>query len=148
MAMACTPAKEETTEEPSTAEAFDQELLKKYSTFRLTTDVSTLTENQKKIIVILIEVGKIIDEMYWYESYPARDSLMNALSDDAAKKYVAINYGPWDRLDGEKPFLPGIRERLPGANFYPADMTKEEFEAADLRDKKSLYTFIRRDENG
>jgi hypothetical protein len=147
IAASCGPAKEEATDESNTS-SFDQNLLNKYSEFTLTTDISALSENQKKIISLLIEVGQIIDEMYWYESYPARDSLMNALQDDAAKKYVAINYGPWDKLDGEKPFLPGIGERLPGANYYPADMTKEEFEAADLPDKKSLYTFIRRDESG
>ncbi len=137
----------ETTNEAATG-AFDKNLLNKYTSFKLTTDISSLTESEKKIIPLLIEVAKIIDEMYWYESYPARDSLLMALQDDAAKTFVKINYGPWDKLDGEKPFLPGIGERPPGGNYYPADMTKEEFEAADLPDKKSLYTFLRRDENG
>lgn len=148
--VACGPAKQDASDvtDETTDAAFDQNLLKKYSEFTLTTDVSSLSENQKKVIALLIEVGKIIDEMYWYESYPARDSLMSALQDDGAKKFVTINYGPWDKLDNEKPFLPGIGERPAGANYYPADMTKEEFEAADLPDKKSLYTFIRRDASG
>lgn len=148
--LACGSAKEEASEvaDETSATAFDQSLLDKYTEFTLTTDVSSLSENQKKVIALLIEVGKIIDEMYWYESYPARDSLINTLTDDAAKKFVAINYGPWDKLDNEKPFLPGVGERPAGANYYPVDMTKEEFEAADLPDKKSLYTFIRRDDSG
>ncbi len=148
--VACNSAKQETNEvsEEMSEMVFDANLLNKYATVKLTTDIGSLSENQKKIIPLLIAVGKIIDEMYWYESYPARDSLMNALSDEQAKKYVAINYGPWDKLDGEKAFLPGIGDRLPGANYYPSDMTKEEFEAADLPDKKSLYTFIRRDADG
>jgi hypothetical protein len=145
--VACTSSKDEATKEPEQTE-FDRSLLDKYTEVTLTTDVSSLSENQKKVIALLIEVGKIIDELYWYESYPARDSLLFTLDDDAAKRFVAINYGPWDKLDNEKPFLPGIGERPAGANYYPADMTKEEFEAADLPDKKSLYTFIRRDENG
>ena len=144
--LSCQSADQETTQTDATS--FDSTLLDKYTTVKLTTDLNALSENEKKIIPILIEVGKIIDEMYWYESYPVRDSLMETLTDEAAKKFVTINYGPWDKLDGDKPFLPGIGNRPPGANYYPTDMTKEEFEAADLPDKKSLYTFLRRDENG
>lgn len=145
-AMSCNAAKEETKEEAQTA--FDQNLLKKYTTVRLTTDLSLLTDNQKKLIPILIKVAEITDQMYLYASYSSRDSLLKTLSDEAAKQYVMINYGPWDKLAGDAPFIPGVGVRPPGANYYPADMTKEEFEAADLPDKKSLYTFIRRNDQG
>ena len=58
-----------------------------------------------------------------------------------------INYGPWDRISGE-PFIEGFEKRQPGANFYPADMTKEEFEKFDNPDKNSPYTLIRRNAEG
>ena len=72
----------------------------------------------------------------------------------AARRFAEINYGPWDRLEGNAPFIPGVGPKPPGANFYPTDMTKEEFEAAVMASEdggeqlRSLYTVIRRDING
>ncbi|GAA0894485.1 hypothetical protein GCM10009122_41660 [Fulvivirga kasyanovii] len=123
-------------------------LLDKYTTVKLTTDISALTENQKQMIPMLIEVGKIMDELFWFEAYGKKDSLLSTLNHEAASKFVNINYGPWDRLDGNKPFIEGVGPKPAGANFYPEDMTKEEFEAAAIEDKASLYTFIRRDSAG
>lgn len=143
----CKPANVEPTE-TNAMQRFDTKLLSKYTPVTLTTDVSTMTQKEKEIISLLIEVGKIIDEIYWYESYSSRDSLLQATEDPGARKFIEINYGPWDKLAGDAPFLPGIGAKPAGANFYPADMTKEEFEAADLPDKKSMYTFLRRDQNG
>ncbi len=147
IAISCGPAKMEPVESNS-APAFDQNLLSKYIPVTLSSDLSTLSPKEKEILSLLIDVGKIIDEMYWYESYGSRDSLLQAIQDPGARKFVEINYGPWDKLAGDAPFLPGISARPAGANFYPADMSKEEFEAADLPDKKSMYTFLKRDESG
>jgi hypothetical protein len=61
---------------------------------------------------------------------------------------VRINYGPWDRLNGDQSFVEGIGEKPLGANFYPADMTMDEFDELEDEDKTSLYTMIRRDEEG
>ena len=127
---------------------FDQSLLNQYITVTLTADLSQLSEKEKQMIPLLIKVGKIIDGMYWYETYEKKDSLLAALQDEKAKKYVEINYGPWDRLRGDSAFIDGVGAKPAGANFYPANMTKQEFEAADLPDKKSLYTFLRRDKDG
>ncbi len=141
------PKKEQETNSPS-GSTFDQSLLSKYTTVTLTADLSQLTEKEKQMIPLLMKVGKIIDGMYWYEAYGKRDSLLATLQDESARKYVEINYGPWDRLNGDTAFLEGVGVKPAGANYYPPDMTKEEFEAADLPDKKSLYTFLRRDQSG
>lgn len=125
-----------------------QEKLNQYVSVKLTTDLSALSENQRKMIPLLIDAAKIMDSLFWYDAYGQRDSLLAALDDEAAKKYVRINYGPWDRLDNNTPFIEGVGEKPPGANFYPADMTKEEFQQADLPGKDSLYTFVRRDSAG
>ncbi len=122
--------------------------LSKYVPVKLTTDLSVLTENQKKMIPILIEAGKIMHELFWYEAYGDKNKLLNSLSDKATKKFVDINYGPWDRLNGNEPFVEGVGAKPAGANFYPEDMTKDEFEAAELPAKNELYTFVRRDETG
>ena len=73
--------------------------------------------------------------------------------DGSLRRYVEINYGPWDRLDGDRPFVPGVGPRPPGAELYPHDITKEEFEraaaGAPARAARSgAYTVVRRDRPG
>jgi len=119
-----------------------------YATFTLTADLSVLTENQRKMIPILIDAAKIMDGIFWKQAYGDRDALMNSLEDEGSKRFVKINYGPWDRLKGNEPFLEGTGPKPPGAQFYPEDMTKEEFEAWNEPGKESLYTLIRRNGEG
>lgn len=122
--------------------------LVKYVKVNLTTDLSVLSENQKKMIPILIEVGKVMDEIFWQQAYGDKSVLLDTISDEKVKRFVEINYGPWDRLAGNEPFIDRAEIKPLGANFYPKNMTKEEFEVAQLEDKKSLYTLLRRDEEG
>ena len=147
LAFACsqpTQKAESTEETPSPME----QKLADYKSVRLTTDLSALSESEKAMIPKLIEAAKIMDQLFWYEAYGKKDSLLAATADEATKAYIKINYGPWDRLDDNNPFLEGVGAKPAGSNFYPADMTKEEFEAAELEGKTSLYTFIRRNEAG
>ncbi len=122
--------------------------LNKYVSVKLTADVSVLTENEQKMLPILIDAANKMNDLFWYESYGDCDALLNTISDKDTKQFVKINYGPWDRLNGNISFVEGIEAKPLGANFYPKDMTKEEFEAADMVDKSSIYNFVRRDENG
>jgi hypothetical protein len=123
-------------------------LLNKYTPFTLTTDVSQLSANEKLMIPKMIEIAKIMDELFWYEALGDKNAFLESIEDNKLKAFSIINYGPYDRLGGNKTFIPGTPDKALGANFYPEDMTKEEFEAADIADKASLYTFIRRDESG
>jgi len=125
-----------------------QQKVNQYATVKLTTDLSQLTNNQKKMIPLLIKAAKVMDTLYWYQTYGDWDSLLGSLSDSTVIKYVKINVGPWDRLDEDNPFVKGVGEKPLGANFYPKDMTKEEFESADISNKTGLYNFIRRDSAG
>ena len=129
-------------------ETTENELLRKYTPFTLKTDISKLSDNQQKMIPLLVETAKIMNELFWFEAYGDKQAFLDGLTDDNLKLYANINYGPWDRLNGNTSFVDGIGEKPLGANFYPTDMTKAEFEAADLEDKTSLYTFLRRDEAG
>ena len=144
----CQPTESTDTSTPDEEPSAMEQNLAKYVPVKLTTDLTALTENQKKMIPILIGAGKIMHELFWYEAYGEKDKLINEISDEATKKFVNINYGPWDRLDGNKSFVESVGEKPTGANYYPADMTKAEFEAADLPGKDGLYTFVRRDETG
>jgi len=125
-----------------------QKNLSKYVNVKLTSDLSGLTENERKMLPILIKAANQMNDLFWYEAYGDKDELLKSITDEDTKKFATINYGPWDRLAGNKSFVEGIGEKPKGANFYPADMTKEEFEAADIENKTSIYNFVRRDENG
>ncbi len=119
-----------------------------YTSVKLTTDLSKLSNHEKKMIPLMIEAAEIMDQLFWFESYGKGDSLLSATEDEKLKSYIKVNYGPWDRLQGFQSFIPGIGSKPAGANFYPADITKEEFEAFDDLEKTSQYTFIRRNDEG
>ncbi len=125
-----------------------QDKLDDYVSVKLTTDLSKLTENEKKILPLLIRAADIMNNLYWEQAYGNKADLLASITDEEVKKIVNINYGPWDRMNDNQSFVEGIGIKPLGANFYPIDMTKEEFEKADLKDKKSQYTFLRRDQNG
>jgi hypothetical protein len=119
-----------------------------YAPFRLSTDMTQLSDRQKLMVPILIKAARIMDELFWVEAYGDKEALIGSVPDSATRRFVEMNYGPWDRLDGNRSFVDGIGEKPKGANFYPADMTAEEFDAADLVDKASPYTLVRRDGQG
>lgn len=122
--------------------------LDKYVSFKLTSDLSVLSEKEREMLPILIKAAHKMNELFWYESYGDKNELLSKVEDEAIKKFVKINYGPWDRLNGNKSFVEGIGEKPKGANYYPADITKEEFDTFTDKNKSSLYTFVRRKEDG
>ena len=122
--------------------------LNEYVAVKLTTDVSLLSEKEKQMIPLLIQATNIMNDLFWYQTYGDKVALLSKISDEDTKTFVGINYGPWDRMNGNVSFVDGIGAKPAGANFYPADMTKDEFEAAELDGKNSLYTFLRRDAEG
>lgn len=123
-------------------------MVSKYVEITLSADLSQLSDNQKKMISILIDAAKEMDELFWLQSYGNKDSLLNSIQDPLAKEFTIINYGPWDRLDGNKPFLDNFGDKPQGAGYYPTDMTKEEFESFESADKTSGYTVLRRNSEG
>ena len=106
-----------------------------------------LSENDKKIVAIFREVADIMDGLFWKQTFGDK-SRMETLTNEYEKAYAMINYGPWDHLDDNKPFVKGWGEKPLGCQYYPQDMTTAEWEAFDDPDKLSLYTVVRRDENG
>lgn len=125
-----------------------QQKVNEYAVVRLTTDLSKLTDKEKQMIPILVEVSEIMDDIFWEQTLGNKAAFFDTIKDEATRQFAMINYGPWDRLDENKPFIAGIGKKAPGANFYPADMTKEEFEKWNNKDKASQYTLIRRNADG
>ena len=129
-------------------QTYVEERLPIYAKVRLTTDIQKLTENERKVLPLLIKAAEIMDELFWKQSYPQRDSLLATVQDEKTKEFILINYGPWDRLNDNKPFVKGVGPKPAGSGFYPANMTKEELESSNVADKKGLYSMIRRTESG
>lgn len=119
-----------------------------YTEFTLNADLSHLSDNQKKMIGILIEVSEIMDDLFWREAYGDKDRLLASIKDPQLKLFTEINYGPWDRLNDNKPFLKGVKAKPLGAAFYPSDATKEEVEASPDPAIRSLYTMVKRNAEG
>jgi len=119
-----------------------------YVSVDLVGDLSHLSDNQKNMLSLLIDASKIMGDLFWLQSYGEPEKLLSQLSDPKARWFAAVNYGPWDRLNGDKPLFTGISAKPLGAQFYPADMTKKEFEALDLPGKDGQYSIIKRDKKG
>jgi len=122
--------------------------LASYAPVKLEADLSAFNKRQKKMIALLVEAADSMNAIYWRQSWGDKDALLSRISDPATREFAQLNYGPWDRLNNDKPFVGGVEERPPGAQFYPADMTREQFDQSPLKDKTSLYTLLRRDAQG
>lgn len=119
-----------------------------YTDFTLTSDLSHLSDNQVEMVGLLIDAAEIMDDLFWLQAYGDKANFPDFKGDENARSFFMKNYGPWDRLDGDKPFLASVDDKPLGANFYPTDMSKEEFDAFENPDKEGLYSVIERDENG
>src|SRR5689334_20701169 len=95
-----------------------------YTPVRLTTDLTKLTPAERRMLPLLIDAARAMDDGFWMQTYGNRDSLLTSLTDPAVRRFTEINYGPWDRLRDDAPFVPGVGAKPAGANFYPHDLTK------------------------
>jgi len=132
----------------SSEDSLIQAKIKEFAVVKLTTDIGKLTENEKKMIPLLIEVAQIADGLYWQQTLGDKKAFLDSIHDTLLYQFAQINYGPWERLNANKPFIKGYGDKPAGANFYPGDMSKEEFEKWNNKDKSSQYTLIRRGSDG
>jgi len=132
--------------EDSSAEYLDG--LSTYIPFQLTTDLSQLSESEQKMLPHLFAAADVMSDLFWQQSYGDKDQLLSSISNPKLREFAEINYGPWDRLNDNAPFLDNVESKPPGANIYPNDITKDEFESLGLQDEKGQYSMVRRDETG
>jgi len=127
----------------------------------LQADTTRLTPGDRQVLHSLIEAARVMDTLYLIQAWSGNPGTLRALEDDATPEgrqrlhYFQINMGPWSRLDGGKAFVPGAPPKPPQANFYPEDMTKEEFSQwarrlpeAGQKSATGFFTVIRRDAGG
>ncbi len=132
-----------------------EERLAKFAPTEMTYDESLLSGEQKQVLEKLVLAAKVIDKIFWKQASHVGLSILEDFQDAdnvAANdflRYLRINFGPYDRLEENKPFI-GTDTKPLGAGFYPADMTKDDFEVF-VRENPNLktslesnYTVIRR----
>jgi len=107
-------------------------------------------EEDREVVRLLIEAARPMEDVFWRQAYGDPAPLRAAIEDADLWRYLVVNKGPWDRLDGNAPFLSGVGPKPEGANFYPPGMTTEELEAAAEENPTldDLYTLVRRGEDG
>ena len=124
----------------------------------LEVDVSRLSDGDQKALVKLIQASRIINDIFLTQLWSGNHAELAKLEKDESElgrarlDYFWINKSPWSEIDGHSAFVPGVPpKKLPGANFYPEDMTKAEFESwaralpRDQREQaEGFFTVIRR----
>lgn len=115
-----------------------------FADFTLTSNIEDLSNKQREMLKLFFEAAKIMDKLFWEQAYGSKEKALKLSQDKSAQEFIKINYGPWERLNNDSSFITGIGPKPLGANFYPTDMTKGEFEAFEDENKKSLYTVIRK----
>jgi len=135
-----------------------EKMTARFAPTELRVDTGALSPGDQKALVKLIEAGRIMHEIFLDQMWSGNDALRDKLREDrtplgrARRHYFRINASPWSAVDAERAFLPDVPARKPlGANFYPQDMSKQEFETwlKDLNDTeqeqaKGYFTVVRR----
>ena len=133
-------------------------MIHRFAPTPLRADTSRLSAGDRQAMTKIVEAARIFDEIFMKQLWSGDLALYAKLQKDtsplgkARLHYFWINKGPWSDIDDYKAFLPGVPPRkLPGANFYPADMTKEDFERwvaalspQEQEQAKGFFTVIRR----
>lgn len=110
--------------------------IKRYAPTEMSADVSGLQAGDRQALDKLVQASELLDPLYLRQVWGGNPALLQKLKADDSPEgrlryhYFLINLGPWDRLDEDEPFVEGVpHEKPPHANFYPDDMTRQEFES-------------------
>src|SRR6266446_1813330 len=135
--------------------------IKRFAPTFLTADITTLGANDVRALRKIIAAAKLFDPLYRRQIWSGNEALLKKLQADKTAlgrerlHYFLINQGPWSQLDENQPFIDGVPARPPQANFYPADITKEEFNTwlssvstAEKAPATGYFYVIRRDPGG
>ncbi|MEO8434332.1 MAG: hypothetical protein ABI596_05515 [Pyrinomonadaceae bacterium] len=128
--------------------------IRRFSPTVLTADTSRLSPNDRQALQKIIAAAKYMDPLFLRQVWSGNEALLKKLErykDPAWARYFRINSGPWSRLDHNELFVHGEgvpAEKPPQANYYPADMTKDEFNSwlnglsAEEKEKATGYFYV------
>jgi len=126
-------------------------MIARFAPVELHADPSKLSPGDQKALAKLLDAARVIDDIFLDQVWSGNVYLRSQLVQDttplgkARLHYFDLNKGPWSELDEQVAFLPGVPEKkLPGANFYPEDMTKQEFESWSNDAAQGFFTVIKR----
>src|ERR1051325_3134730 len=143
---------------PDTAEL--NRMTSRFAVTEIRADTSHLTPGDRSALADLVRAARIFDDIFMDQLWSGGHALLEKIKQDrsplgrAQLQYFWLNKGPWSDLDGHVAFLAGVPARKPlGANFYPEDMTKEQFESwvktlppDRQKEAEGFFTVIRRHE--
>jgi peptidase M49-like protein len=119
-----------------------QRMTARFAPAEIGADLSALPKNERDALGKLVDAARIMDALFLRQVWAGNDALLQDLARVAAAPvgprasrsaaarlhYFLINKGPWDRLDHNRAFVPGVPPKPEGANFYPAETTKEQLQ--------------------
>jgi hypothetical protein len=134
-----------------------QRMAARFAPTPLRVDISRLSGGDRQALAKLIEAGRLMNPVFLKQYWSGDLDLYARLQKDttplgkARLRLFWINKGPWSALDEYRPFIPGVpAEKPPGSNFYPEDMTRQDFETwvatlpkEDQDHARSFFTVIR-----
>ena len=122
--------------------------LSRYRKVTLSSNLSTCSEAEREALNMLIGAAKQADDIFWKQAFGNREALLSSCSDSFMKAFIGLNYGPWDRLNEDKPFVAEYGAKPAGSALYPATISREEFNKLEDPQKNSPYSILKRDEFG
>src|SRR5262245_30848845 len=135
--------------------------IKRFAPTDLTADLSKLSSNDRKALGKLVQAARLMDSIYLRQAWSGNAKLVPSLRTDTSPEgeeilhYFNINMGPWSKLDHDEPFVDGVPPIPPGANYYPEDLTKDEFNSwvqtvpeDQRKEATGFYTVVRRERGG
>lgn len=132
--------------------------LQKLAPVEIKADLTGLNKNEQQALRLLVKAAMLMDRLFMRQVHHQNWAIVKALEQGknpdykVLLDYFRINFGPFDRLNNDQPFINLSVKKPAGANFYPVDITKEEFEQwikshpADEAAFTSLFTVIARKE--
>jgi hypothetical protein len=146
-----------------------QKLTARYAPAEIGADITGLAKNEREALARLVDAARLMDALFLRQVWAGNDAMLQELAQQAARPagprasrtaaarlhYFLLNKGPWDRLDHNKPFIPGAPAKPASANFYPAGATKDDVQkwldslTATARETATgFFTTIRRSGKG
>jgi Peptidase family M49 len=138
-----------------------QKMTARFAPVEIKADVSKLPDNERKALAKIVEAARIMDPLFLRQSSAGNEACLQSLVRDesplgrARLHYFMINQGPWDRLEHDAPFVPGVGPKPESGNFYPAGATRDGIDTwmkglsgAEKEAATGFFTTLRRGSDG